>query len=638
MPLLNCNQKPPKSTHGSLRLSIVFLAVLPGQTDTFYARLVIHRALRADQISMTCMGSDSLSESMTQVQTIEDTGLVVENLEGGPDRLTAADTGTLRCSCGNVFSDGELSCRKCGLAQPDAHVAEKSVTGHDPPLSCWNAEMANPLSKSRRSHFSNDSMGSDSKAMAPATSVKHSSTIDSRGGRSKLARSTRRSTSQLNFRRYMVSQSDAQERERQIHSGKYDIHDSDNERSRLSFISDVCSKFERICEYPVLLVIVLNGIFLGIQAQYQSTKVTQAVPQIFPKFDMIFCVVFTVELLIHLGGQGVFYYSVLREGWQWNYFDSFLVVVQLIEVAGMLTTDHESSGSVDVVNVSFLRMLRMLRLLRVLRLVRLFQFVSELKTIVSSIGHSLKSLLWTMVVLFLVIYMFGIVFTQVVLSQRIEYEGNVRDGKSAEDPEQEDMYYWWGTLFRSCLSLYEAILGGTDWDQVIWPLTQHVSIFLSPLFIVYIAFSVLAMMNVITGIFVDSALCNATLEKDKDFVDTFRAIMADCKDEKNRVNHLQFETRMSMPELQVHIRHVGINPRDAGLTFKLIDRDNVGALDLEELLAGLLRLRSNARTLDIALMVRETDEKQTRLIDYVKTVMKNIATLEKRLTFDDVEV
>lgn len=417
----------------------------------------------------------------------------------------------------------------------------------------------------------------------------------------------------MSYQNYITARSDTQRDEELAHRKSREARNSsltldDEQQGLFNRVNFGCEFLERAMEYPVLLVIMLNGVFLGIQAQYQSSNLTESVPQIFPVFEIIFCVVFTLELIIHLGTHGVLFWSPCREGWAWNWFDSFLVVVQLIEVIGMFTTGHESSTTPAVANMGFLRMLRVLRLFRVLRLVRLLQFISELKTIVSSIANSMRSLFWTVVLLLLQIYMFGIVFTQLVLSHRIEYEEKEKD-----DEHMQALYYWWGTLFRSCLSLYEAILGGVDWDDVCWPLMQRVSILLGPIFIVYIAFSVLAMMNVITGIFVDSALHNAEKEKDKDFMQSFRSLMEDVVSEDGTVTLGQFETKMSMPELRAQVSHVGIEPKDAGITFNLIDTENAGVLEVEDLLAGLLRMRSHAKALDIALMLNESQAMHTRV-------------------------
>merc|ERR1719424_748771 len=102
-----------------------------------------------------------------------------------------------------------------------------------------------------------------------------------------------------------------------------------------------CSILERFIEYPVTLAIVLNGAFLGMQAQHQSSNLTESVPQFYPVFEMIFCFVFTTELCVRLGTHGWTFFCM--DGWRWNWFDFFLVLMQLTEVIGMLTTDHESS-------------------------------------------------------------------------------------------------------------------------------------------------------------------------------------------------------------------------------------------------------------------------------------------------------
>merc|ERR1719346_110501 len=85
----------------------------------------------------------------------------------------------------------------------------------------------------------------------------------------------------------------------------------------------------------------------------------------------------------------------------WNYFDLFVVLAQLVEEVITLLA---STSGVEMQNFRLLRVLRILRLVRILRVVRVLHLISELRTIVSSIMGSFKSLAWTCVLLLLMIY------------------------------------------------------------------------------------------------------------------------------------------------------------------------------------------------------------------------------------------
>merc|ERR1712196_33521 len=147
------------------------------------------------------------------------------------------------------------------------------------------------------------------------------------------------------------------------------------------------------------------------------------------------------------------------------------------------------------------------------------------------------------------------------------------------------------------------MFSGADWDNMIWPMTDKVSILLAPLFSLYIAFVFLAMMNVVTGIFVDKALINASKEKDRNFVNAFRQFFAKDVDEEGQLSRARFEAGVSQVKMHKQLQNVGINPVVAPFCFYLLDKENVGKLDLEDLMSGLLHLRANASTMDIALVL-----------------------------------
>merc|ERR1719424_842237 len=103
------------------------------------------------------------------------------------------------------------------------------------------------------------------------------------------------------------------------------------------------------------------------------------------------------------------------------------------------------------------------------------------------------------------IYIIAIAFTLFATQERV-----------VTDVGNEELDRWFGSLTRSILSLYEAILGGADWNDEIVPLID-IHWVLGLMFMAYIAFAILAMLNVVTGIFVESALANAKKETDRTF-------------------------------------------------------------------------------------------------------------------------
>jgi hypothetical protein len=171
-------------------------------------------------------------------------------------------------------------------------------------------------------------------------------------------------------------------------------------------------------------------------------------------------------------------------------------------------------------------------------------------------------------------------------------------------------------------------MGGVDWDDLVNPLSK-IHWMLSIIFAGFIAFALLAMMNVITGIFVNSALEHAQHEKDMDFERSSQEIFeGEAEDgEDVEITWEMFERHINTPgPFQNYVKSVGIDLKDAKTMFKLMDSDDSGTLEVDELLGGMLRLRTNAKFLDIALMMnghmKQSEENDTRMKRIEKALVR----------------
>jgi len=391
--------------------------------------------------------------------------------------------------------------------------------------------------------------------------------------------------------------------------------------------------WQEMMDYFVAVCIILNGIFIGVQTDYMAQYSTEEVPEVFIVFETLFMIIFTFELVVRIARHR--FHFLYMTGWQWNYFDSFLVLLQLMDIFVALFIRFDSAqSSMDTAknmkNLGFLRLLRILRILRIFRLVRLLAFFGELNVVTSAIAGSMKSLFGTVILLLLLMYIVGVILTQIATSHRLNL--------GPADPEADLLQLWWGTLGRTILSLYEAILGGVDWDDVITPLME-IHIMLGGVFAAYIAFTLLAMMNVITGIFVESALKNAERMKDASFMSHVRSLYkAADVDNDGTISKVEFETCMGDPAVQVYMEQLGINMADARYLFHVLDDDQSGTIDSEELLNGLIRLKAGAKFTDIMTILQEIQDNseersnfQTLALNWMKSISQHVEGLDQRL-------
>ena len=131
------------------------------------------------------------------------------------------------------------------------------------------------------------------------------------------------------------------------------------------------------------------------------------------------------------------------------------------------------------------RIIRITRVVRTVRLIRLFRFVLALRTLITSIFSTLKSLFWALILLALIVYVFAVLFAQAV-------DERVRDPAAPDLTEREMLtsrrYY--SSLANTMLSLFMSIAGGVSWEEVLAPLRAISDIWVG-LFLFYISFTYL---------------------------------------------------------------------------------------------------------------------------------------------------
>lgn len=194
----------------------------------------------------------------------------------------------------------------------------------------------------------------------------------------------------------------------------------------------------------------------------------------------------------------------------------------------MQFTLFESQSSVTDSNASSMRLVRMLRtvrFVRVFRLVRMVRFVRALRTLVFSILCTLRALFWALVLLVLILYLFAVLFTQAVADHTAQL---------GERPEFFTRY--WGSIPRSMLTHFQCVSNGTGWEIAAEPL-ESIGLLWLVLLVMYICFVFFAVLNVVTGVFCQSAMEGAmhdaeiqvqeTLKNKQEFIDKVEKLFQD---------------------------------------------------------------------------------------------------------------
>eukprot|EP00927_Polykrikos_kofoidii_P009502 TRINITY_DN1395_c1_g1_i4.p1 TRINITY_DN1395_c1_g1~~TRINITY_DN1395_c1_g1_i4.p1 ORF type:complete len:709 (-),score=81.97 TRINITY_DN1395_c1_g1_i4:10-2136(-) len=364
--------------------------------------------------------------------------------------------------------------------------------------------------------------------------------------------------------------------------------------------------------------ICVNGLFIGMEVQWQAENMTEDTTQGFKIVGDAFAMVFLIELLIRIVAEPFnFFFACSRDfsALLWNYFDTFLVAASLVEFSlNAFTPTGFDKPSVS--NLRIVRVMRITRLCRLLRIARILRFIKGFRILVISIIYTFRGLSWAMVLLFVIIYVFAIAFTQGTnsfLVSRIRTE-NLEGNAWQQDESMLSLWHYCGTMPRSIYTLFMISSEGRSWGDVGRPISTMSTVWLL-LLMVFIAVIHFAVLNVVTGVFCQSAIDSARRDREmaiqsllenkqthvKNIRNQFKTLFDNIdSDSSGHISIAEFKEHINDEKLNGFFVLLDIDTSDTYALFKLLDDDGSGAIDAEEFVDGCLRLQGVARSIDLA--------------------------------------
>lgn len=325
--------------------------------------------------------------------------------------------------------------------------------------------------------------------------------------------------------------------------------------------------------------------------------------------------IFLIEIICRIGAWRLAFF--ISNHWWWNWLDVFLVLTSLVELL--------MSNIIGTSNIRMVRFIRIARLCKVFRLVRIVRIVHALRTLVLSIVSTMKSLVWAILLLLLIIYVFGILFTQATSEHLYDEFG----GNDVEfTPNAISLNRYWSRLPRSMFTLFKSITGGISWDEIADPLSDLSWVWVG-IFTAYICFCFLAVLNVVTGVFCQTAIQTAQQNEDlivqaqmrnkKMYIERIKRMFDEIdSDGSGFITMKEFEEHLQKGTIEAVFSSLSIDTDDAWTLFQLLDDDKGNSLDADEFVHGCLRLKGNAKSIDVAKLSRD----QNRLYNMVKTFIQ----------------
>eukprot|EP00927_Polykrikos_kofoidii_P015036 TRINITY_DN16674_c0_g1_i1.p1 TRINITY_DN16674_c0_g1~~TRINITY_DN16674_c0_g1_i1.p1 ORF type:complete len:1037 (+),score=155.95 TRINITY_DN16674_c0_g1_i1:97-3207(+) len=378
----------------------------------------------------------------------------------------------------------------------------------------------------------------------------------------------------------------------------------------------------------VCAMILVYTVFVGVQVDYSTTHVATDTPAMFYVVGYAFNVFFLVELLLRIWNERMRFFSNCEgsERW-WNYFDLFLVSSAIIEVIvdiQIMSGANQADGSeVSSTQLRIIRILKLARLMKVFRVARIVRYIHSLRTLISSIVGTLRSVSCALILMFLIIYVFGMLMVQSVRDHITDY------GDSIADLDGLEMF--WGTLLACMFTLFKSIVGGISWHDCVVPL-DDLPQFLLFVFLIYVLFMYFAVLNVITAVFCENAIQSKRNDQDvvmqeqlldkSNYVQKLRNLFNLIDEDASGSVTCEELKRFLDRELSgAFFEYLELDVSCASDIMRLIDLDGSGELDIDEFVDGICHLRGSARSVDLA-------ELGYHLQTFQQQILRRLGTLE----------
>ncbi|CAJ1457432.1 unnamed protein product [Effrenium voratum] len=375
------------------------------------------------------------------------------------------------------------------------------------------------------------------------------------------------------------------------------------------------------------LLILLNAVFVGWQTEWTAATVHVPSSQLgfeptfFYVAQIVFFLLFFVDLVMRWCADGLIYF-VCNEEMHWNVLDVAVVGFNFMEVITETMIFMGADSTMLMNNFSVVRVVRVLRVVRIAKVIRVLKAFRELRLMVASIVSSARNLLWVILIICVLLYVFGISFTSAVA---LELEMSSKDA-----PGTDELKRYFGSLSSSILTLYSSMSGGEDWtvyyhvlDRLPWPYQM--------LFLFFVTFAVFAVVNVVTGVFVDTAI-------EKNQSDKELAIQEELRNKKLRMNWIrdvfseldssgdgtvtlgEFENQLNHEAVIAYFNTLKLDVSDARTLFKLLDSDGSDGVNIDEFVSGCYRLSGEATTLHTQVMQMDIKDILNKMIWVVGTL------------------
>eukprot|EP00927_Polykrikos_kofoidii_P070952 TRINITY_DN6730_c1_g1_i1.p1 TRINITY_DN6730_c1_g1~~TRINITY_DN6730_c1_g1_i1.p1 ORF type:complete len:725 (+),score=94.63 TRINITY_DN6730_c1_g1_i1:139-2175(+) len=367
------------------------------------------------------------------------------------------------------------------------------------------------------------------------------------------------------------------------------------------------SKFEHV----TLAVIAINALWIAVDTDFNNSQDLLNADPLFVVADNLFCTYFTVEIFIRFCAFER-KFDALLDGW--FCFDSVLVCTMILETwmmtAIMFLIEDPTKRAADTTasgfgNTSIVKIVRLARLTRMARLVRLLRAVPELIILIKGILVASRSVLFTLVLLLSIIYVFAIVFRQVVL-QFLSPE----DGAYVRD-----------TYFSSVpLAMFSLLIHAVipDVAEIVIDCSRA-SVVLGIIVLSFVLLASLTVMNMLVGVLCEVVSVVSSVEKEELTVSYVKSQLMQmiahvAKD--GQITQIEFDEMLMRPKAAKAMAEIGV--------------DVVGLVDLSDFIFSDATELSFTDLIELVLQLRGSNSSTVKdLVDLRRVIVKELGDIQR---------
>jgi hypothetical protein len=383
--------------------------------------------------------------------------------------------------------------------------------------------------------------------------------------------------------------------------------------------------FERV----VQAVILLNCAFMLVVANDEMANYENPNPTL-GYISIAFQLFFTAEVFMKLCVHRLYFF--------WNHDAGFNTIDFLLVASGLVDMIVSTVGSGSLA----LRTVRILKIGKAFRAVRVISKFRNLRAILVCIQGSFDTLMWSVLMLCVVFYMFSLIFVQQAAGLVQDMYHSHHDLQEEEQIRLDYLIRNFGNVFQGMLTLAMAALGGEDWG-VPYRSLEECGWMAALFYLMFIAFTQIALINIITGIFVDSAMQNLApgketlarelqLEKEAHSIELVNLCNEVDANKNGMLKKEEFQDGLKKGRIPMLLQLIGLNRHDVQRFFDVLSESSPnGEVEISSFVHGCMRLSGAATSFDLQMLTVDLKGVQKEVGRDFRDVKRRLLRVERAM-------